>query len=48
LPNWKIKQINPDSVVWFNDLSREFYSQLLFNDKNAKQKKLSTKNSGNK
>jgi hypothetical protein len=35
-------------VVWFNDLSREFYSQLLFNDKNAKQKKLSTKNSGNK
>jgi len=46
LPNWKIKQINPDSVVWFNHLNQELYTQMLFNDKNFAQQKLISEISG--
>jgi hypothetical protein len=42
LPNWKIKQINPDSVFWVNNLNQETYQQLLFNDKNTKPRKLTS------
>ena len=46
LPNWQIKQINPDSVVWSNNLNQEIYTQMLFNDKKLAQQKSISKISG--
>lgn len=45
LPNWVIKQINPDSVEWSNQLTQQSYTQMLFNHSNSEQKNLTTSKS---
>jgi hypothetical protein len=46
LPNWIIEQIRADSVVWVNIENQESYTQFLFKDKSAEQRKSTTEISG--